>query len=102
MVNLKSKNKTTMVAGPIARAACSHKTEILPHWSATPGDQESVYEISAFDILDIKGKFNSYRLHEKWYHKINHDSEKSSLCDRLSKNRKTILAPFVIIVDFWN
>ena len=27
---LKSKNKTTMVARPIARAACSHETEIWP------------------------------------------------------------------------
>ena len=27
---LKSKNKSTMVARPIARAACSHETEIWP------------------------------------------------------------------------
>ena len=27
---LKSKNKTTMVARPIARAACSHETEMWP------------------------------------------------------------------------
>ena len=30
MLNSKSKNKTTMVAGPIALAACSHETEIWP------------------------------------------------------------------------
>ena len=43
--------------------------------------------------------FKSYRLQQKWYHKINHDSEKSLLYDRWSKNRKTILAPLVVIVE---
>ena len=43
--------------------------------------------------------FNSYRSQQKWYHKINDDSEKSLLCDRWSKNRKTILASLVVIVE---
>ena len=39
---LKSKNKSTMVARPIARAACSHETDIWPFWSTAAGDQEIV------------------------------------------------------------
>ena len=39
---LKSKNKTTMVARPIARAVCSHETDIWPFWSTAAGDQEIV------------------------------------------------------------
>ena len=39
---LKSKNKTTMVARPIARAVCSHETDIWAFWSTAAGDQEIV------------------------------------------------------------
>ena len=42
---------------------------------------------------------NSYRLQQEWFLEINRNSEKSLLCDRWSKNRKSILAPLVVIVE---
>ena len=60
----------------------------------------TIYNYYYYLIFCIyKDIFNSYRLQQKWYLKIYHDSEKSLLCDRWSKNRKTILAPLVVIVE---
>ena len=39
---LESKNKTTMIARPIAHAVCSHETDIWAFWSTAAGDEEIV------------------------------------------------------------